>query len=44
MQKTPNGMHFTVGIGRAVMQAMKQFIQENGHKLHVEKVEENDVA
>jgi PadR family transcriptional regulator AphA len=44
MKETPNGMHFTVGIGRAIMQAMKQYIQENGHELHVEKVEENEVA
>jgi PadR family transcriptional regulator AphA len=44
MQETPNGMLFTVGIGRAVMQAMKKYIQENGHELHVGKVEENDVA
>ena len=44
MQETPNGMHFTVGIGRAVMLAMKHYIQENGHELHVGKVEENDVA
>ena len=44
MQDTPHGMHFTVGIGRACMQAMKKYIQENGHKLHVEKIEENDVA
>jgi DNA-binding PadR family transcriptional regulator len=44
MKKTPNGMHFTLGIGRAIMQAMKQYIQENGHELHVEKIEENDVA
>jgi hypothetical protein len=33
MRKTPNGMHFTVGIGRAVMMAMKKYIEENGHKL-----------
>jgi len=44
MKETPNGMHFTLGIGRAIMQAMKQYIQENGHKLHVEKIEENEVA
>ncbi len=44
MQETPHGMHFTVGIARAVMQAMKKYIQENGHELHVEKIEENDVA
>jgi PadR family transcriptional regulator AphA len=44
MKETPNGMHFTLGIGRAIMQAMKQYIQENGHQLHVEKIEENEVA
>ena len=33
MKETPHGMHFTVGIARAVMQAMKQYIQENGHEL-----------
>lgn len=33
-QDTRSGMQFTVGIGRAVMQAMKQYIQENGHELH----------
>ena len=33
MQETPNGMHFTVGIARAVMVAMKKYIEENGHKL-----------
>jgi DNA-binding PadR family transcriptional regulator len=44
MKETPHGMHFTVGIGRAIVQAMKQYIQENGHKLHVEKIEENEVA
>ena len=44
MKETPNGMLFTVGIGRAVMQAMKHYIQENGHELHVGKVKENDVA
>ena len=44
MQETPNGMHFTVGIARAVMQAMKKHIQEHGHELHVEKIEEDDVA
>jgi PadR family transcriptional regulator AphA len=34
MHETPNGMQFTVGIGRAVMLAMKKYIQENGHLLH----------
>lgn len=29
MHETPHGMHFTVGIGRAVMLAMKKYIQEN---------------
>ncbi len=33
MQETPNGMHFTVGIARAVMVAMKKYIEENGHKM-----------
>ena len=33
MHETPHGMHFTVGFGRAVMQAMKKYIQENGHML-----------
>ncbi|MDH4127100.1 MAG: PadR family transcriptional regulator [Gammaproteobacteria bacterium] len=33
MHETPHGMHFTVGIGRAVMLAMKKYIQENGHEL-----------
>jgi PadR family transcriptional regulator AphA len=44
MKETPNGMRFTLGIGRAIMQTMKQYIQENGHELHVEKNEENEVA
>ena len=33
MQETPTGMHFTVGMGRAVMLAMKKYIQEHGHEL-----------
>ncbi len=33
MHETPHGMHFTVGMGRAVMLAMKKYIQDNGHKL-----------
>jgi DNA-binding PadR family transcriptional regulator len=33
MQETPNGMSFTVGIARAVMLAMKKYIQENGQQL-----------
>jgi DNA-binding PadR family transcriptional regulator len=33
LHDTPNGMHFTVGIGRAVMLAMKEYIQEHGHEL-----------
>ena len=33
MRETPNGMHFTVGMVRAVMMAMKKYIEENGHKL-----------
>lgn len=33
MHETPHGMHFTVGIARAVMQAMKKYIQENGQAL-----------
>ena len=33
MRETPNGMHFTVGIGRAVMTAMKKYIEEHGHML-----------
>jgi PadR family transcriptional regulator AphA len=44
MKETPNGMYFTLGIGRAIMQAMKQYIQENGHELYLEKNEENEVA
>jgi DNA-binding PadR family transcriptional regulator len=44
MQDTPHGMHFTVGIARAVMQTMKKYIQDNGHLLHAQKAEENDVA
>ncbi|MDA0706743.1 MAG: PadR family transcriptional regulator [Proteobacteria bacterium] len=33
MHETPHGMHFTVGIGRALILAMKKYIQENGHEL-----------
>lgn len=33
MHATPNGMHFTVGIARAVMLAMKRYIEENGQQL-----------
>jgi PadR family transcriptional regulator AphA len=33
MHDTPHGMNFTVGMGRAVMLAMKKYIQENGHQL-----------
>lgn len=33
MHGTPHGMNFTAGIARAVMLAMKNYIQENGHKL-----------
>lgn len=33
---TRSGMHFTVGIGRAVIQAMKRYIEENGHELYAE--------
>lgn len=44
MQETPNGMHFTVGIARAVTQAMKKYIQENEHQLLAEKLEKNEVA
>lgn len=35
MHDTPHGMHFTVGIARAVMQAMKKYIEENGQELRV---------
>jgi len=35
-QETPRGMHFTVGIARSVMQAMKQYIQQHGHELQQE--------
>ena len=37
MQETPNGMRFTVGMGRVIVQAMKKYILENGHKLKVRK-------
>jgi PadR family transcriptional regulator AphA len=33
LHETPQGMHFAVGIGRTVMQAMKKYVQENGHQL-----------
>lgn len=33
-RETPNGMRFTVGIARAVMLAMKKYIEENGDKVH----------
>lgn len=33
MEQTPNGMHFTVGLGRAVMSAMKKYLEEHGHIL-----------
>lgn len=33
LETTPNGMHFTVGLGRAVMAAMKKYIEEQGHLL-----------
>lgn len=33
MHSTPHGMRFTVGIARAVMQAMKKYILENGQQL-----------
>jgi DNA-binding PadR family transcriptional regulator len=33
MRETPHGMHFTVGMVRAVMLAMKKYIQENGDTL-----------
>lgn len=33
MHKTPHGMHFTVGICRAALLAMKTYIQENRHTL-----------
>ena len=33
MRATPTGMQFTVGMGRAVMLAMKKYIQENGQQL-----------
>lgn len=33
MQDWPKGMVFTVGLARAVMQAMKQYIEDNGQAL-----------
>lgn len=36
MKSTPHGMGFTVGMGRAVMTAMKRYIEEHGDEL-VEK-------
>ncbi len=33
MKSTPHGMRFTVGIGRAVMNAMKDYIEEHGDEL-----------
>jgi len=33
MEQTPTGMHFTVGLGRAVMGAMKKYVEEHGHVL-----------
>ncbi len=47
MHETPHGMHFTVGIGRAVMLAMKEYIQENGRQLYEElaaKEQQDNVA
>lgn len=33
MHETPHGMHFTVGMCRAMLLAMKSYIQNNSHKL-----------
>ena len=44
MQDWPKGMVFTVGLARAVMNAMKQYIEDNGQALVEGPVEDRRAA